>query len=65
MKHQHHRIAMFCSSMALLMTQPASAFDPDALNTLKKSVSEWNAMRLEKPEQNIDLYKAQLENIHE
>ena len=50
--------------MTLLMTHTAAAFDPDALTTLKKSVSEWNTMRLEKPGKYIDLYKAQLENAN-
>ena len=46
------------------MTKPAVAYDQEALNTLKTSVSSWNTMRLEKPGQIIDLYNAKLENTN-
>ena len=62
MKLQRSIIAILLSGMTLLMAQPASGYDEETLGLLKKSVSEWNAMRLAQPGKSIDLYKAKLED---
>ena len=47
--------------MAVAVPQRASAYDAEALDLLKKSVSEWNAMRLSRPTESFDLSLAKLE----
>ncbi len=61
MNDKQQRAAFIIIGLILSMYQTASAYDKEALGTLKKSVAEWNAMRLAKSGETIDLSRAPLE----